>query len=161
MQQGLPKVDAPLIATLRVPYIYIGGLFKSTVNTTDAFALRLMQIGDNGVAYHFNTIPIQYYLMLDSVYLFPFEMIMMGAITSKMYKKTMSDPTISNLSLCAFQFAVVFMSFREYDLIFLSSIVTLFILLFLKKISFTRGIYSLTNINVKKMQLFSKQIPRI
>lgn len=127
LKQGLPKVDVPFISTFRVAYIYLSNLLNWSIDTTTPFALRFLEIGNGAIGYHFNTTSIQYYFMLDSGVLYYLEILLMGFLSGYMYNKLKKESKIRNFCLCAFQFTVVFMSFREYDLIFLSNIIPLIV----------------------------------
>lgn len=124
LENGVPMGDVPLLATLRVAYIYLGGLFGLNIDTTSPFALRFLQIGKN-YSYPFNTTTIHYYFMVDLGPAYLIEFLILGMITGMIFYRANRKQTYWSYMLCAFQFSLVFMSFREYDLIFVNSIITL------------------------------------
>lgn len=135
IENGVSMGTVPLLATLRVAYIYLGGVFGLNVDTTSPFALSFLQIGKN-YSYTFNTTPIHYYFMVDlgPAYLLGFWVL--GLITGSIFYRANRKQTYWSYMLCAFQYSLVFMSFREYNLIFVNSIIILLFIWVFKQFNY-------------------------
>lgn len=135
IENGVSMGEVPLLATLRVAYIYLVSVFGLNIDTTTPFALSFLQIGKN-YAYSFNTTSIQYYFMVDlgPAYLLGF--LVLGLITGSVFYKVNKKQAYWSYMLCAFQYALVIMSFREYDLIFVNSIIMLLFIWIFKQFNY-------------------------
>lgn len=118
-ETGALKFQFPLISTFRLLYRYIFSLWGIKIDTTTAFALGFYNIGNiSGV--RFNTVPMLYYSIIESGFLFFLFFFIVGVLSEKAYKGVKKYNSIGSIMLGLFQYDIIFFSFRSYNLIFLS-----------------------------------------
>ena len=111
--------EFPLISTLRLFYRYIGAILGSSIDTTSVFDLAFYNIGSS-IYLRFNTAPILYYAYIEAGVLFPFFFLILGIISRKAYKLVEKHESISSVMIGLLIYDILLFSFRSYNVIFLS-----------------------------------------
>ena len=109
----------PMLATLRVLYLYLLPYFGIAIDAVTPFANQFVDIGANGFYYPFNTVPIYYYLLLDAGLFYPFVSFVIGVVTNRAYKALQKKAGLSSEIISTLILMIVFWSFRGYDMIYL------------------------------------------
>lgn len=135
LNNGVSMGELPFMSTLRIFYIYISPLLGLKPDVNSPFDLSFLPIGDS-IDYVFNTVPIHYYFIIDSGFAYFIEFLILGFICGSIYKNTLKNKTCWDYLNCSFLFAVVLMSFREYDLIFTYSVITIASVWLLKRFDY-------------------------
>lgn len=118
------KFSFPLISTFRLLYRYLGPYLGIYIDTTTDFALKFYDIGVNQKLI-FNTAPILYYIIRESGICFFIIFFIIGMLSMKAYKGIQYKNSIGRIMLGIFQFDIICFSFRSYNLISLSYVLTL------------------------------------
>lgn len=119
------KVPVLFLSTLRLFYLYFAPLFGIQVDANGPFELPFIDISNGLTPVLFNTEPMLYYVIVDVGIFFPFLLFVWGFIAQKAYKSITSSRGIYSAGLSVTCFSILFWSFRSYDLIFLSTGLTL------------------------------------
>ena len=121
--------ELPLISTFRLLYRYIFSPLGITIDTDSIFALPFYNIGFN-TAISFNTAPMLYYVIKEAGVLFPIFFICLGMLSRKAFRYTEKHDSIGSIMLGIFLYDILLFSFRSYNLIYLSYLLTLMYILF-------------------------------
>lgn len=109
-----------LISSLRIPYLYIQPILGGSMDLTMPFTLPFLDIGKYTLL-TFNTIPIQYYSLIELGFFFPVYYLFLGIISGQSYKKFIKNQGFSETLWIVIIFSLLFWSIREYILIYLST----------------------------------------
>lgn len=128
MSIGILRFEFPFISSLRLLYRYFGELVGVNIDTTTPFALSFLNIGVN-CNQTFNTAPMLYYAILEAGVLFFFIFIFAGFLSRRAYAAVNEKNNVGKIMLGLFQFDIIIFSFRSYNLIYLTYILSLLYIL--------------------------------
>lgn len=122
-QYGIENVNyenVPMLATFRLLYKYLFNSIGMQVDTSTAFELPFLNIGNNN-SLLFNTAPILYYFIKDSGKMYFIEFIILGYISKRAMYAIEKKNSIGNIMLGIYVYQLLLFSFRSYNLIYLSN----------------------------------------
>lgn len=123
-QAGRLISTIPFISTLRLFYRYVCPIIGLNLDTTSDFMLKFYNIGSS-VNLQFNTVPILYYIIKDLDLFFPLFFIFMGIISKYAFYAVQNNKSIGKIMIGLFQYDIILFSFRSYNVIYLSYILSL------------------------------------
>lgn len=123
-KMGELQFSFPGISTFRLIYRYLSPIFGANVDTTTIFALKFYNIGFQ-TPLLFNTAPILYYIIKEAGIFFGMIFFVIGMLSEKAYHAVNQKNSIGKIMIGIFQYSIIFLSFRGYNLIYQSYLLSL------------------------------------